>query len=126
MSTIRRLLSQTADLVSGGETIDPTTRRPVESGVPYATGVKAAATKRADRTVIYDETGAVVTDYDVRLDLIDSTGNTYRAPTLGDRITVTGGGPTGEFVVSGETRKATRRTSARVLFYSVPCRRIDT
>lgn len=126
MSTVRRLLSQTAEILSGGETLDPVTRRPVEGGTTIASGVACAASKRSDRGVIYDETGAVVTDYDVRLDTVDGTGATYDPPGEGDRIRIVSGEPAGEYVVTGETRRGIRRTTGRTLLYSVPARRIDT
>lgn len=125
MNTTRRLLTQTADLVSGGETLDPVTRRPVEDGTTYAHRVRAAAAKRSDRTVIYDETGAVVTDYDVRLDVVDGAGAGYRLPTLGDRIRIVSGEPAGEYVVTGEVGRGIRRTTGETLIYSAPARRIE-
>lgn len=124
MSTARRLLSQTAEILSGGETLDPATRRPVEGGGVRARGVSCAASKRDDRTVIYDETGEVVTDHDVYLDPADADGTAYDPPVPGDRIRILTGEPGGTYVVTGEVRRGIRRTSGRTLLYTAPSRRI--
>lgn len=118
--SIARLLSQTADLVAGGETLDPTTRRPTPSGTVLATGIPAAATKRSDRSVIYAEDGQIVTDHDVRIAVADGAP----VPQVGDRLLLTGP-PAGTYLVTGETRHAIRRISGLTLFYSIPCRRLD-
>lgn len=109
-------LDGTADLHVGGETVDPTTRRPIADPSAEHSGVAVRMVQRSPVSTVYDERGQVVTDFDCLTEH-------PTAPTEGDVIVVTGGPTTGRFVVTGEPVVGRGRSGAAVHHLRIPCRR---
>lgn len=116
--TIRRLLTQRADLLESGEVLDPATRQPTETRTAVHTDVPAAAVKRADRDVVFDEGNQIAVDYDVIL-----IGPLDPPPAEGMTVRVVAGEPGGTFLIVGEPRRGVRRIVGDVVHYTAPARR---
>lgn len=111
------MLSQRVDVVNASETLDPTTLRPVQGNTVRHAAVPAVIIKRGDLSIVYDDDGTIVTDYDAIL---------TAEPQPGDEIVVTTGTPSGTYLVTGVPRPGVRRPTGETVTYRAPCRRIQT